>query len=79
MHKAEFLKQAKAKLKTQNEKFWVSEMNFIYSATEILRVGFNVEESEYSHRWCIVETLPNIENLNKALNESSTTANYKWN
>jgi len=66
MNKATFLKEAKEKYKTQLEKEWVAEMNFIFSPSLILRVWFDVNfklnnkfgKNGYMHRWCTVETLP---------------------
>ena len=60
MKKKEFLKQAKKLYKDQLEvenKF-VSEMNFIFSDTEVLRVWFDVASSSYMHRFSKVQTLP---------------------
>ena len=67
MDKSEFLKQAMAKYKEDIQKEWVSEMNFIFSPSLILRVWFNVnfepnkreEETGYMHCWRTVETLEN--------------------
>lgn len=66
MNKTEFLKKAKAKYKEAVEKKFVSEMNFIFSPTLILRVWFDPNfvpnkkngETGFMHRWCTVETLP---------------------
>ncbi len=68
MNKTKFLKEAQKLYKDQLEvknKF-VSEMNFIFSDTEVLRVWFDVNfvpnkklgETGYMHRWCTVQTLP---------------------
>lgn len=61
MDRSEFLKQAKAKLKAQNEKSWVSELNFIYSYKLVLRVWFDTNLNTYLHHWCSIETLPIIQ------------------
>lgn len=62
MSKAKFLKQAKEKYRnvidTVKAEEWKSEMNFIFSEKEILRVWWDLEDGVICHRWCTVETLP---------------------
>ena len=63
MNKSEFLRQAK---KTYENKVkgcthgidWTPEMNFSFSDKLALRVWYDVANSEFMHRWCVLETLP---------------------
>ncbi len=68
--KTEFLAQAKAKFKAQNETVtsgvdYKSEMNFIYSQDLILRVYISIEDgkAEFCHKWCYVEPIEDKQEL----------------
>lgn len=81
MTQAEFLKEAKAKYANANATkgaTWLSEMNFIYSPSLILRVWFDVNfnqnkkrgETGYMHRWCTVESVESHDKERKILRQA---------